>query len=51
VGCQDALRRAEIGLAVVSNETIHLEKVIGKVVNFIESNGQVEIIKMDKDIY
>ncbi len=51
VGCQDALRRAEIGLALVSNETVCLEKVMGKVVNFIEMDGRVQIINIDKEIY
>ncbi|RJX26500.1 MAG: DUF503 domain-containing protein [Dethiobacter sp.] len=51
VGCQDALRRAEIGLALVSNETVYLEKVMGRVVNFIENDGRVQIIKIDKEIY
>jgi len=51
VGYNDALRRAEIGISLVSNETPHLEKVMGKVVNFIELDARVQIIKIDKEIY
>lgn len=51
VGCQDALRRAEVGLCLVSNEIVYIEKVIARVVNFIEGDGRVEIIKIDKEIY
>ena len=51
VGCQDILNIAEIGLAIVGNETIYLEKVIDRVVNFIENDGRVQIINIDKKIY
>ncbi len=51
VGGQEALRRAEIGLCLVSNETVYIEKVITGIVRFIEGDGRVEIIKIDKKIY
>ena len=50
VGFQDALRRAEIGFAAVSNETVYLEGLLDKVINHIESDGRVEIHAIDRDI-
>ena len=51
VGCQDVLRKAEIGLAMVSNETTHLGKLMDKVVNFIENDGRVQIVNIEREIY
>lgn len=51
VGCQDVLRKAEIGLAMVSNETTHLGKLVDKVVNFIENDGRVQIVNIEREIY
>jgi len=46
----DALRRAGIGFAVVSNEKSHLEKLIHSVVNHIELDGRVEIEFIEQEI-
>lgn len=51
VGYLDLLIRSEIGFAVVSNETRHLESLMGKVVNFIEFDGRVQIVSIHKEIY
>lgn len=47
----DMLRRAEIGLAAVSNETVYLEKLMGKVVNFVDQDTRVQIINIHKEIF
>jgi uncharacterized protein len=51
VGFLDLLRRSEIGFSVVSNETRHLESLMGKVVSFIEGDSRVQIVSIDKEIY
>lgn len=48
---QDALRRAGIGFAVVSNEKSHLEKMMHSVVNHIELDGRVEIESVESEIH
>ncbi len=50
VGHNDALRRAEIGFAAVSNETVYLESLIDKIINYIENDGRVEIDTIDREI-
>lgn len=50
-GFQDSLRRAEIGMAVVSNETVHLERIIGKVINFVEQDARVQIINISREVF
>lgn len=49
-GNQDNLRRAEIGIAVVSNEVKYLEGLLGKIVNFVETNEHVDIVEVYKEI-
>lgn len=49
-GSQDNLRRAEIGVAVVSNEVRYLEGLLGKIVNFVETNDHVDIVEIYKEI-
>ncbi len=49
-GSQDNLRRAEIGVAVVSNEVRYLEGLLGKIVNFVETNEHVDIVEVYKEI-
>jgi uncharacterized protein len=51
VGFLDLLRRSEIGFSVVSNETRHLESLMGKVVNFIEGDSRVQIVSIHKEIH
>jgi uncharacterized protein len=51
VGFLDLLRRSEIGFSVVSNETRHLESLMGKVVSFIEGDSRVQIVSIHKEIY
>ena len=50
-GHLDVQRRAEIGLAVVSNESYHLEKIIGKIMNFVEQDGRVQVLNISKEIF
>ena len=51
VGHSEALRRTALGLALVSNETAYLEKMLDKVINFVESDPRVQIIDLDREIY
>ncbi|MGI6307977.1 MAG: DUF503 domain-containing protein [Dethiobacteria bacterium] len=51
VGHLEALKRTALGLALVSNETAYLEKMMGKVINFVEADARVQIIGLDKEIY
>lgn len=50
VGHNDALRRAEIGFAAVSNETVYLESMVDKIINYIERDGRVEIDRIEREI-
>ena len=50
-GHQDVQRRTEIGLAAVSNESYHLEKMIGNIINFIEQDGRVQVLNINKEIF
>jgi len=51
VGFLDLLRRSEIAFSVVSNETRHLESLMGKIVNFIEGDSRVQIVSIHKEIH
>ena len=42
---------AEIGLAIVGNETAYLDKVIDKAINFIDNDARVQIVSIDKNIF
>jgi len=42
-GAQDSWNRCEIGVACVSNESAHADSMLAAVVNFIESDGWLEI--------
>lgn len=48
---QDNLRRAELGFAAVSNEIAYLERLMDKIINYIENDGRVEIESMERDIF
>ncbi|WP_414482504.1 DUF503 domain-containing protein [Limnochorda sp.] len=43
VGDQDLWNRATVGVACVSNEGAHAHQVLGQVLRFVESVGEVEI--------
>jgi uncharacterized protein len=51
VGYLDVFRRSKIGFTVVSNETSHLERLMGKIINFIELDTRVQIMNIKKEIY
>jgi|LSQX01.2.fsa_nt_gb uncharacterized protein YlxP (DUF503 family) len=51
VGYLEALRRAEIGIAMVGNSIPHLEKKTGKLIDFVEKDGRVEILNIEREIY
>lgn len=43
IGAQDSWNRCEIGITCVSNEAAHADSMLATVINFIESNGWLEI--------
>jgi uncharacterized protein YlxP (DUF503 family) len=45
------LKRTALGLALVSNETAYLEKMMGMVINFVEADARVQITGLEKEIY
>lgn len=47
----DVLRRSTIGFTVVSNEKAYIERLMGKVINFIDLDTRVQIIVIDKEIH
>lgn len=51
VGNTDKWQRANLGIALVSNEERFIEKVFTKIINFIEIDDRVEIIQFTRDIY
>ncbi len=44
VGEGDLWQRATLGIAVVSNDRSHANRVLSKVVDLIESSGPVEVV-------
>ena len=44
VGEEDLWQRATLGIAVVSNDRSHANRVLSKVVDLIESSGPVEVV-------
>jgi len=46
---QDKWQHATIGIACVSNETAHVHEVLNKVVNFIETSGEAELVDFTID--
>ena len=51
VGDNDLWQSAVIGIAVVSNDSKHADKIINKCVDYIDVFGDVEIVKMDIEMY
>ncbi|MTI46997.1 DUF503 domain-containing protein [Sporosalibacterium faouarense] len=50
VGLNDIWRSAVLGIACVSNDTIHAKKMISSVIKFIDRDGRVEIIRHEIEI-
>lgn len=51
VGRQDTWQYSTVGVSVVSNEQAHAHQMLSAVVRFIETNGNVEIIDFETEIY
>lgn len=49
-GHLDMLRRAEIGFALVSNETAYLDRKMQEIIAFIERDGRVQEINYEREI-
>ena len=50
VGYLDMLRRAEIGFALVSNESAYLNKKMHEALSFIEWDSRVQVVNIEKEI-
>lgn len=50
VGMNDIWRTGAIGIACVSNDTVHAKKMIHNVMKFIERDGRVEITRHNIEI-
>lgn len=50
VGLNDKWRHGLIGFACVTNDTVHANKMISNVINFIEKDTRVEIIDTEIEI-
>jgi uncharacterized protein YlxP (DUF503 family) len=44
VGMNDAWKSAVLGIACVSNENTHVDRMIEDIIRFIENDGRVEIV-------
>lgn len=50
IDLNDVWRSAVIGIACVSNNTVHAKKMLSNVTKFIERDGRVEITHYDVEI-
>jgi uncharacterized protein YlxP (DUF503 family) len=50
-GLNDIWRSAEIGIACVSNDRLHIDSTLSSVINFIENDGRIEIVELNTDVY
>jgi len=50
VGHLDMLRRSELCFAVVGNDAVFLEKRIAEAISFIEWDGRVQAISIEREI-
>jgi len=51
IGDTEKWRRVSLGIAIVSNESRFIDKVLSQIVNFIENDGRSEIISYSNTIY
>lgn len=50
-GLNDKWQSAQIGVAFVSNDRVHIDKTLNNVINFIENDYRVEVVDYIIDIY
>lgn len=50
VGAWDLWQKAEIGIAVISSSTNHVEQQLGEIVSFIESEPRFEVMSLNMEI-
>lgn len=50
VESQDRLQLAEIGLAVVSNDTSHIHQMIERIVAFVEEQGDAQLLDRQTEL-
>ena len=50
-GLNDKWQLAEIGIAFVSNDRVHIEKTINNVIDFVDNDYRVELTDISLDIY
>lgn len=50
VGLNDSWQTAKIGFACVTNDSVHANRIISKIINFIDGNSRVEILDYNIEI-
>jgi uncharacterized protein YlxP (DUF503 family) len=50
-GLNDKWQLAEIGVAFVSNDRVHIEKTINSVIDFVDNDYRVEVTDYSIDMY
>lgn len=50
-GLNDKWQSAQIGVAFVSNDRVHIDKTLNNVINFIKNDYRVEVVDYIIDIY
>ncbi|HBM75297.1 MAG TPA: DUF503 domain-containing protein [Clostridiaceae bacterium] len=50
-GLNDKWQSAEIGVAFVSNDRVHIEKTINNVIDFVDNDYRVEVTDYSIDMY
>lgn len=50
VGLNDSWKTSVIGIAFVTNDSVHANEVLSKVINFIDGDNRVEILDCNMEI-
>ncbi|MDK2820825.1 MAG: uncharacterized protein PWP31_790 [Clostridia bacterium] len=50
VGHQDSRQEAEIGVACISNEAAHADKILAAVMRFLEAEGEIELLTYNTEL-
>lgn len=50
-GLNDKWQSAEIGIAFVSNDRIHIDKTINSIIDFVENDYRVEVVDCSIEMY
>lgn len=47
----DKWQRSSLGVSIISNDRVHVEKVIGKITDLVYGDRRVEVLDIKKDFY